>query len=76
MVCGAILPPVEFVVLVDIGKEAADDHPEPVVGYGPRCVLPARARTEVLARHEYLALVLGVVEHKVLDLGVDLPVHF
>ena len=67
---------IEFVLLVDIGKETAHNDAETVAGNGPGGVFAARPATEVLARHEDGAGISGVVEHKVFlrAVGVIAPV--
>ena len=57
---------VQLVVLVDIGKEAGDNHAEAIPGDGPGSMFAAGARAEVLTGHEDAATVGGVVQHKVL----------
>ena len=67
---------IEFVLLVDIGKETAHDDAETVASNGPGGVFAARPATEVLACHENGARISGVVEHKVFlrAVGVIAPV--
>ena len=56
---------VEFVVLVDVGKERTYHHAEARAGDGPCGMFAGRSRTEVLAGHEYHARIARVVHHKV-----------
>ena len=56
---------VEFIVLVDVSKEGADDHAEASTSYRPCGMFARGARAEVLARHEDAAAVGGVVHHEV-----------
>ena len=67
---------IEFVLLVDIGKETAHNDAETVASNGPGGVFTARPATEVLARHEDGARISGVIEHKVFlrAVGVIAPV--
>ena len=67
---------IEFVLLVDIGKETAHNDAETIAGNGPGGVFATRPATEVLARHKDGARISGVVEHKVFlrAVGVIAPV--
>ena len=58
---------VQLVVFVDIGEETGNNDAETVVGYGPGGVFPARTGAEVLARHQNLAAIRGVVQHERFD---------
>ena len=57
---------VQFVVLVYVGEERADNHPETGTGNGPCSMLAGRARAEVLSRNQYDARIGGVVHHETL----------
>ena len=56
---------VQLIVLVDVRKEAADHHAEAVARNGPGGVFATAARPEILACHEDLPAVLGIVQHKI-----------
>ena len=56
---------VEFVVLVNVGKEAAYHHAEPISRNGPCCVLTRGARTEVLTSHKNDTTIRRVVKHEI-----------
>ena len=58
---------IEFIILMDIGKERTDDYTEAITRDGPSRVLATGARTEILACHEDAAAIGGVVEYKILD---------
>ena len=56
---------VQFVLLMDVGKEAGDDDPEAIASDSPCGMLSARAATEVAASDEDAgAGVGGIVEHE------------
>ena len=68
---------VQFVVLVNIGKEAGDNYAEAISGDGPGSMFAAGARTEVLAGHKDAAAIGRVVQYEVLvqcAVGVLAPV--
>ena len=57
---------IQFIVFVDIGEEAADDHPEAIACDGPCRMLTRRTRPEVFASQEYAARIRRIVEYEVL----------
>ena len=68
---------VEFVVLVYIGKERANDNPESIVGNGPCCMFTAGAASEVLAGNKDDSRISRIVEHEVgtgCSIGIVSPV--
>ena len=56
---------VQLIVLMYIGKEAADDYAKAIARNGPCRMFTARPTAKVLTCHQYLAAIQGVVQHKV-----------
>ena len=56
---------VQLVVLMDIGKEGADDHTEAITGNSPGRMFARGTGTEVLACHEDTAAIRGIVEYEI-----------
>lgn len=68
---------VEFVVLVNVGKERTDDHAEAIAGDGPCGMLARRATTKILPCNKDAPPVGRIVEHKLgvrASVGVIPPV--
>ena len=56
----------KLVILVDIGKERADNHSEAIAGDGPGSMLTTAAGTEILTCHKDATRIGGIVKDKIL----------
>ena len=55
---------VQLIIFMNIGKKATHHHPKAIIGNGPRSMLTARTRTEILSGYQNLTAISRIIQYK------------